>query len=237
MQRGIGTEQWEPAPEDEKRDREFTLGPATLLAILCGLLLLCGLFFALGYGAGRHSSSLQGLSVTPQGTADQTATATAGNSLSKPPAKGLVPNTQPSQEAAQTTQPSSLDSAPTGSALTTYQPTESASDLPAAQPQVRAALPSSNATQTADVPAIGSQVQSALSRSAAVMVQIASLSRVEDANVLMNALRKRGYAVVARRESSDNFIHVQVGPFANRSDAVAMSHKLLGDGYNAEVLP
>lgn len=69
------------------------------------------------------------------------------------------------------------------------------------------------------------------------MVQIAAVSHAEDANVLMGALRKRGYAVVARRDFGDNLIHVQVGPFANRSDAIAMSQKLLSDGYNAQVLP
>lgn len=68
------------------------------------------------------------------------------------------------------------------------------------------------------------------------MVQIAAVSHMEDANVLMGALLKRGYAVTARREPGDNLIHVQVGPFANRADADAMSEKLLNDGYNAVVM-
>jgi cell division septation protein DedD len=69
------------------------------------------------------------------------------------------------------------------------------------------------------------------------MVQVAAVSHIEDANVLMNALRKRGYAVVARRQPADDLVHVQIGPFANRGDADAMSHKLLSDGYNAVVMP
>ena len=69
------------------------------------------------------------------------------------------------------------------------------------------------------------------------MVQVAAVSHLEDANVLMGALRKRGYAVVARRAFADNLIHVQIGPFATRNDATAMSRRLLNDGYNAEVLP
>jgi len=69
------------------------------------------------------------------------------------------------------------------------------------------------------------------------MVQIAAVSHIEDANVLMAALRKRGYAVTARREIGDNLIHVQVGPFADRADANSMSQRLLNDGYNAVVLP
>ena len=233
MQRGLGAEELEPL--EQRHDTEFTLGPAMLLAILCGLLLLCGLFFALGYRAGRRTP-LAGVAVT-QTAAGQTLTSTAANALSKPPAKGLVPATPPPpQVVQQTTQPSSLDGSPTGSALTTYAPT---GGVPAtSQPQVRPALPSpSNAAQAASVPATSYQVQPALSQSAGIMVQVAAVSHLEDANVLVGALRKRGYAVVARRAFADNLIHVQIGPFATRNDATAMSRRLLNDGYNAEVLP
>jgi DedD protein len=65
------------------------------------------------------------------------------------------------------------------------------------------------------------------------MVQIAAVARREDADVLVNALRQRGYGVVVRVEPQDNLLHVQVGPFADRGQAVAMRQKLLSDGYNA----
>ena len=45
------------------------------------------------------------------------------------------------------------------------------------------------------------------------MVQIAAVSNPEDASVLTNALRKRGYTVTARREPADGLIHVRIGPF------------------------
>ena len=67
------------------------------------------------------------------------------------------------------------------------------------------------------------------------MVQIAAVSHQEDADVLMSALRRRGYAVVERHVPGDNLFHVQVGPFATRAEAVAMAQRLLGDGYNAAV--
>ncbi len=65
------------------------------------------------------------------------------------------------------------------------------------------------------------------------MVQIAAVSHQEDAEVLVGALRKRGYSVNIRREPGDGLLHVQVGPFASRADANAIRLKLLGDGYNA----
>ena len=70
-----------------------------------------------------------------------------------------------------------------------------------------------------------------------VMVQIAAVSHKEDADVLIGALRKRGYAVTSRREPADSLIHVRVGPFTNITDANATRQKLLNDGYNASVQP
>ena len=69
------------------------------------------------------------------------------------------------------------------------------------------------------------------------MVQIAAVSHPEDAEVLVSALRKNGYAVAVHRDISDSLIHVQVGPFASHSDALIMRQKLLNDGYNAIVQP
>jgi DedD protein len=69
------------------------------------------------------------------------------------------------------------------------------------------------------------------------MVQIAAVSHPEDAEVLVSALRKRGYAVSVHRDPLDALMHVEVGPFATSSDATAMRQKLLNDGYNAIVRP
>jgi len=79
------------------------------------------------------------------------------------------------------------------------------------------------------------RIQPATSQVQGWMVQIAAVSRSEDADVLVSALRKRGYAVSERRELGDNLIHVQTGPFASRNDANTMRQKLLNDGYNAIV--
>ena len=69
------------------------------------------------------------------------------------------------------------------------------------------------------------------------MVQVAAVSHAEDADALVTALRRRGFAVMVRRDGSDNLLHVRVGPFLNRNDANATRQKLLNDGYNAIVQP
>ena len=80
-------------------------------------------------------------------------------------------------------------------------------------------------------------MEPALNQPSSLMVQIAAVSHPEDAGVLVNALRKHGYAVTARREPADGLIHVQIGPYSNRNDANAVRVKLLNDGYNAIVQP
>jgi cell division septation protein DedD len=71
----------------------------------------------------------------------------------------------------------------------------------------------------------------------ALMIQVATVTRQEDADILISALSKRGYTATARHAAADNKLHVQIGPFSNRNDANAMSKKLLHDGYNAIVQP
>lgn len=66
------------------------------------------------------------------------------------------------------------------------------------------------------------------------MVQVAVLTRDEDASILIDALSRHGYSAAANRES-DHRIHIRLGPFSTRTDASAMRDKLLNDGYNAVV--
>ena len=69
------------------------------------------------------------------------------------------------------------------------------------------------------------------------MVQVAAVSHADDANVLVNALLKRGFPATAQRMPSDGLIHVRIGPFATHDEASRMCTRLLNDGYNALVQP
>ncbi len=203
-------------------DIEVTLGPAMLLAIVCGLLLVCGLCFGVGYTAGRaNARTMAAAKVAASG---QTLAVQTPNGSPKPGAKSDLPAVQAASQTA-----TSTVSAPNS----TESPVVQSGD-PTVRPAMAAQTPS---IPPGSVPAESSQVQSALSPGSGVMVQVAAVSHLEDANVLMAALRKRGYAVTARRGPDDSLIHVQVGPFANRNDANAMSQRLLNDGYNAVVMP
>jgi DedD protein len=231
MQRGIGSGEFEPI--EERRDTELTLGPVGLTAIGLGLVLLCGLCFGLGYAAGRRGPG-QAMAASAQPAAGQSMPSQAGGLLSKPAAASAVPTAPPA--VADMEQLTPAEGGQAGNALTSYAPAGNSPAPDSGQLLVRPALTQQGgAAQPAT--AASPQVQPALPQAAALMVEVAALSRVDDAKALVTALRQRGYAVTARREPVDSLIHVQVGPFANRNDANAMCQRLLGDGYNAIVQP
>jgi cell division septation protein DedD len=224
MQRGIGGTVFEPV--EVRQDKEITLGPAMLVVLAGGLFALCGLCFAFGYAVGHRSSGDSVISGSLPAV---------GNPLVAQAASGAKPSAGQSSaqpkpvENADGSAPSITDEAE----AQTDQSTSGATSASTAR-AVQSALPN-QAVVAQPVAGNGASVASALPQSQVLMVQIAAVSHPEDADVLVGALRKRGYAVTARRDPMDGLLHVQVGPFANRSDALAMRQKLLNDGYNAIV--
>ena len=212
----------EIGPPQESRETEFTLGSIGLLLVGGGILLVCGLCFALGYSVGHRSP------VPPSGDSASQSAPSPDSPLAASASK-QKPGATPQQvaSAAPTSDPPPVPAASDPDADVVSPPGSSSAPQTPAQGQstVKPALPQQ--------PAFGVSVAPAMSAPLGIMVQIAAVSHADDAEVLVNALRRRGYAVTARRDLADNLIHVQVGPFPNRNDADAMRLKLLNDGYNA----
>ena len=231
MQRGLGGTVFDPV--EQPRDRELTVGPAMLVALACALLALCGLCFVFGFAMGHRGSESPTALLPDPG---KPVAAQSVTPASKPSAGQS--GAQPQQAAAPTDQPDTSDTDST--AGSTPEPvsvsTTPGSGTVAASPgvpAVRTALAGQPAPAQ-PVPA-GGRVEPAIGLNAGIMVQIAAVSHPEDADVLVSALRKRGYTVGYRHDPADGLLHVQIGPFANRSDALAMRQRLLNDGYNAIV--
>jgi cell division septation protein DedD len=210
--------------EREPSDTEITLGTGTLLSIFFGLAVVCGVFFGFGYFVGHRATPSQPASTAT--VADSSAPATD-------------PHTgKPSAVQAALTTTTTPDTHPTGDSTaappeTTPSPSTDSRSVTVTEPQETAAAP-----RLIPPPADGTNVPSASAAGPAhTMVQIAAVSHQEDADVLVSALRKRGYGVSVRNEPQDRLLHVQVGPFASRSEALAMKQKLQADGYNAIVKP
>lgn len=67
----------------------------------------------------------------------------------------------------------------------------------------------------------------------AYFVQVAAVSKQDDADALVDALKKKQYpAFIANTASPDKLFHVQVGPFADIKEAESLRARLISDGYN-----
>jgi len=182
----------------EGQDTEITLGTGRLLGLFFGLVIVCALFFGLGFSMGRNSVKST-LTMEEAPASSMPAQANAGQKIS--PGTPQRPAPAP-EEAAPSAQNGASPSAPVV--------TSSASA--AASPEI--------GKGTSITPAAG-----------AFTVQVAAVSKQEDADALLNALRKKSYPVFIA-SSSDKLFHVQIGPFNDIKDAEAMKSKLTGDGYN-----
>jgi cell division septation protein DedD len=216
--------------DTHRRDTELTLGPAMLLLLFFGLALLCGLCFSLGYTMGSRGSQASPLAAQQSGLP---ASSQTGDAQPKPPA--AQQGGAPPQQSAVNGQPASAISGASPAAASQNPGSSSAAGASFAQPVVKPALP---AEPTAPAPASGQPAPTlAAAPEQPLMVQIAAVSQQEDADVLVAALRRHGYAVTVRRDPADDLFHVRIGSFRSRGEANAMRRKLLNDGYNAIVQP
>lgn len=207
--------------QGQERDREITLSMGLILSIFFALALVCAIFFGIGYTLGRHSAQ-------PQTTADGTAADNSNFNGFKPspqsiaiqPAPGFSPA---AAAAANSTGTSTTAPAADASATTAATPDASHTATASAAPVMPASTKPGSTQPAAPI------VQQTS------IVQVAAVSHQEDADVLLSALKKQGYAVYAHSDPQDKLIHIQLGPFPNRNDANAMRQRLLADGYNAIV--
>jgi cell division protein FtsN len=226
-------------------DTEITLGTGKLLGLFFLLAAICGVFFSIGYSLGKSTGREQALNDQPATATTEPAAIASGTSQNKPSAVVAVKaEAEPApQEQSATSNPQSnltfykavqqTDGAqlpakeihPAASANTTAAP-ESApvtTAKSATPPSAATSTPAPQVTHAAPVTGPGT-----------IVVQIAAVSREDDAVALAGALRKKNYNVfvVNNPVTNDKLYHVQVGPFASIQDAEAMKLKLTGEGYN-----
>ena len=207
---------------DQEKDTEIVLGTGKLLAIFFGLVLLCGTFFGLGYSVG-HNASPMAIQTGQSGK-------TSASNGAKPLAGVTVTTPVASQDAPPfpANDPNTAANAQVDQAPPQNQSASTSDSTPAPSPT----LTPVSATQS-DSTATGSPT---ISGPGAITVQVAAVTKQEDAQALVSALQKKNYPVfISSNTGSDNLYHVQVGPFAELKDAEAMKSKLAGDGYNAIV--
>jgi DedD protein len=211
---------------DSSQDTEITLGTAKLLGLFFGLVIICAVFFALGYTLGRKSdvglataSPAAPLPTTSNGPKP------AGSASPQPaPPMTFYKAVEQKDANAQLTPATSKDTSSATPAATGQAP----ASTPGAATASPGTSPSTSATQTANPP----DPMAALPTTS-YFVQVAAVSKQDDAEALVDALKKKTYpAFVATNTSTDKLFRVQVGPFADIKDAEAMRGRLINDGYN-----
>jgi cell division septation protein DedD len=221
---------------DQRQDREISLGTGTILAIFFALALLCAVFFGFGYSMGRKSAQ-------PAAVASSDSIATGSLSSSVKPSAGSSV-IQPSASSSSALPSKTHAAAPRDpDAEIVTRVVDSSEDTPVtpkphSTPAATVAPDSSTALAVHPAPKAAVTPQQAVpsaTPNGVAMVQVAAVSHQEDADVLLAALRKRGYDVFIRQEAQDHLLHVQLGPFATKKDAEVVRQRLLSDGYNAIV--
>jgi cell division septation protein DedD len=196
-------------------DREFTLSTGSILGLFFGLVLLCGLFFGFGYSVGDHR--------TPQPPADSTTNAPAPTNFNAfKPAAGLPQGATNNIPVAPQSSTASASTAPVSAPKTV------SSVPPAASGNANAAAP---IVRVAPATTTHPEAIATAAPQGSFTVQVAAVSHQEDADLLLNALRAKGYAAGAF-PGQDKFIRIQIGPFGNRHDAEAIRQRLSADGYS-----
>lgn len=175
----------------EATDTEITLGTGKMLGLFFGLVILCAVFFGMGFTMGKNSVRSAPELLPSPGQAN--------------PRSSAKPMTGAPAESTSSNAPAS--STDTGNAQSSPPPAQTPADSSGA---------------AASAPASGT----------GYFVQVAAVSKQEDAEALVESLKSRQYQAIVANQSSDKLFHVQVGPFTDIKEAESMRAKLVSDGYN-----
>jgi len=207
-----------------QQDTEITLGTGRMLVLFFTLVLLCAVFFAIGFSLGRKTTMV--------GAANPlNASVAAPATVVRPSAaKQNSPPLQPQQ--AQPTDFSFYKSVAAQSANTELAPQSKPEQSPTQNKPEQAPAPATNDPAAPPQPPPAVPAANSTPATAGYIVQVAAVSRQEDADALVEALKKKNYpAFVLNNTAADKFYHVQVGPYAEWKDADAIRNRLISDGY------
>ena len=203
-----------------QQDTEITLGTGRMLALFFAFVLICAVFFAIGFSLGRRTASA-GVGRWPG-----VATGASATTVRPSAVKNDVPQKTPQsgdfsfykavgeKNADSALAPPDSKTQPAGATTT--------ASIEIVPPKT--ATDAANSAPASSTPAT--------STTGSYYVQVAAVTRQEDAEALVEALKKKEYPAFANNASADKFYRVQVGPYADLKDAEAMRGRLISDGYN-----
>jgi cell division septation protein DedD len=190
---------------------ELVLENRQVLTIFFVVVVLCGVFFGLGYIVGKNTMGY----IPPA----ETAGATGGKKSAIAPASGLAE--QPAPAAASDSAQKAPETSPAAEEKAPAAPERAASKRePAAETPARP-------VPTAPAAASG------MARGESISLQVAALSKKEDAENLLELLKKKGFPATLATSPADRLFRVQIGPFSSTTEAEDMKARLEREGFKA----
>lgn len=201
-----------------KGQSEITLGAGHVAGMFLAVLVLCGIFFTLGYVMGRGGS--QGKSTLAD--AGSTGVGAAGHSATgsgTPAATGwdFFPRKSSSSSAASSGAGPGLTPPPAASSTARAPAHSGPISMPAKPGGLR----------------IESKPHVLPNGRAGLLLQVAAMTNRSDALSLAGFLKEKGYPAFAWGPSSDRLYRVQVGPYGNSRAAGAARVKLEKEGFRS----
>ena len=206
--------------------RDMVMESRHLLGVFLGVVVLCGVFFTLGYVMGR----------TQYDTSVRAAVNANRDKVPTAPAVTPTPNPQPQipvPAPSEWTFPSAAESKKPADALKPSVPQPSN-----AAPGSTLAANKPDASPAASKPAASLASKRALWKAppiprGAIVLQVAALTREGDALALAEALQKKEYPAFVLTPTTGNLYRVQVGPYADAQSADLAKRALEREGFKA----
>jgi len=192
-----------------KGDGDRSIGSRHILGLFFGVVVLCCIFFTLGYVMGRDQARAGGRGEPPAKSAATETGTPPGWSVSTPAsndagksAGGAAPS--PRSGAGSSTEPA-------------------------------AGHPSKSAAETKRPAGMPGKFEPPLIPRGAIVLQIAALTKDQDALAMAGALQEKSFPAFVLTPSADNFYRVQVGPYADAKSADQAKRSLESAGFKVIV--
>jgi cell division septation protein DedD len=191
----------------------------SLLGAFFAVVVLCAVFFSLGFFLGYRQSHPASNLTTEQVPAGSDLPAAVNVPESSAPSSSSAPSTPAA------TYPATSDSQPPES--------DGATDQPAASSSAPVDKEANSRPAAADQETAGSISTSHLP--AGLLVQVAAVTNQQDAANVVKVLKSKNYPALiltpAQAKADDNFYRVVAGPYRSRTDAERVRKELTSEGF------